>query len=148
MEVALANKFPDVTHRWCKWHVFQTIKSELGPAYTKEFKQELNKVCNHMLTHEEFEAGWAELIKKHGLKDNVYLSNRYDNRHMWAKAYFRGKFCAKQTSTQCSESANHVLKIFVPPAAPMHVFVEQYHKLLCDWNEKEDRMVHLDKMIM
>jgi len=147
MEVALANKFPDVTHRWCKWHVFQTIKSELGPAYTKEFKQELNKVCNHMLTHEEFEAGWAELIKKHGLKDNVYLSNRYDNRHMWAKAYFRGKFCAKQTSTQCSESANHVLKIFVPPAAPMHVFVEQYHKLLCDWNE-EDRMVHLDKMVM
>lgn len=147
MEVALASKLPHVTHRWCKWHVFRTIKVELGRSYTKDFKKALNKVCNHTLSTQEFEAAWSDLLSKHGLKDNVYLSNVYANREKWAKAYFMGKFCAKQTSTQRSESANHVLKCYVPPAASMHVFVEQYHKLLCDWNEREDAKVHEDKVV-
>ncbi|XP_034595561.1 protein FAR1-RELATED SEQUENCE 5 isoform X3 [Setaria viridis] len=146
MEVALANKFPEITHRWCKWHVFRTIKAELGQKYTKEFKEELNKMCNHMLTSEEFEAGWGALVTKHGLKNNVYMSNIYNNRHMWAKAYFSGKFCAKQTSTQRCESANHVLKGSLSPGATMHIFVEQYHKLLSELIEKEDGKEHEDKL--
>jgi hypothetical protein len=32
------------------------------------------------------------------------------------------------TSTQCSESANHVLKGYVPPGCPMHLFVKQFEK--------------------
>lgn len=146
MEAALANKLPQVTHRWCKWHVFRAIKRELGPKYTKEFKKGLNKVCNHALSPREFEAGWADLMKKHGLEADAYMSGIYENRKMWAKAYFMGKFCGKQTSTQWSESASRVLKGYLPPGAPMHVFVEQYHKLLCDWNEKEDAMVREDRM--
>lgn len=70
MEVALDNKFPKITHKWCKWHVFRTIKAELGQKYTKEFKKELNEICNRMLTPEEFEAGWHALMTKHGLKNN------------------------------------------------------------------------------
>ncbi|WVZ95679.1 hypothetical protein U9M48_041413 [Paspalum notatum var. saurae] len=95
MEVALANKLPQVTHRWCKWHVFRTIKVELGLKYTKEFKEGLNK----------------------------------------------------QASTERSESAKHVLKGYIPLGTPMHVFVEQHHKLLRDWNEKEDAKVHEDRMV-
>ena len=66
---------------------------------------------------------------------------------MWAKAYFRGNFCAKQTSTRQSESANYVLKGFVPPGATICM----YHKLcwlLSDWNEKEDTKVHEDKLVI
>ncbi|KAJ1261136.1 hypothetical protein BS78_09G005100 [Paspalum vaginatum] len=146
MEVALANKLPQVTHRWCKWHVFRTIKVELGLKYTKEFKEGLNKVCNHTLSPQEFEARWADLMKKHGLEADVYMSNIYENRKMWANAYFMGRFCGKQASTERSESAKHVLKGYVPLGAPMHVFVEQYHTLLRDWNEKEDAKIYEDRM--
>jgi len=38
-----------------------------------------NKVYNHMLTQEEFKAGWAALVAKHGLKNNVYMQNIYGN---------------------------------------------------------------------
>lgn len=145
MEVALTNKMPQVTHRWCKWHVFRTIKKELGPKYTKEFKKGLNSVCNHTVSPQEFEVGWADLMKKHGLEGDIYMSNIYVSRKMWAKAYFMGTFCAKQASTRRSESAKHVLKVYVPPDASMQVFLEQYHKLLRDLNEKEDAKVHEDK---
>lgn len=44
--------WPISSLRWCKWHVFRTIKAELGQKYTNEFEEELNKICNHMLTSE------------------------------------------------------------------------------------------------
>ena len=56
---------------------------------------------------------------------------------MWAKPYFSGTFCAKQTSTQRSESANHMLKNYVPPKCPMNGFVKQYGKLLYDQEQEE-----------
>ncbi|XP_047043527.1 protein FAR-RED IMPAIRED RESPONSE 1-like [Lolium rigidum] len=41
------------------------------------------------------------------------------------------------TSTQRSESANHMLKTYVPPGSAMHVFVKQYNKLLYDRDSEE-----------
>ncbi|XP_044325819.1 protein FAR1-RELATED SEQUENCE 9 isoform X1 [Triticum aestivum] len=63
-------------------------------------------------------------------KKNTYISHIYEVRTKWAKPYFRGIFCAKMTSTQRSESANHMLKGYVPASCPMHLFVRQYMRLL------------------
>lgn len=46
------------------------------------------------------------------------------------------------TSTQRSESANHMLKNYVPPGCPMHMFVQKYTRLQFDresenYEEKE-----------
>lgn len=41
------------------------------------------------------------------------------------------------TSTQRSESANHMLKNYVPPTCPMNVFVKQYGKLQYDREQEE-----------
>lgn len=51
-----------------------------------------------------------------------YLTRIYEVRTKCVKSYFKAKFCAEMTSTQCSESANHLLKGYVPASCPMHLF--------------------------
>jgi hypothetical protein len=68
-----------------------------------------------MLTKEEFEAAWNLMLSRYCLEKNPYLIQIYETHEKWAKPYFSGKFCARMTSTQRSESANHMLKTYFPP---------------------------------
>ncbi|PNT73303.1 hypothetical protein BRADI_2g56826v3 [Brachypodium distachyon] len=140
LTVAIERVLKNTTHRWCKWHVLKMAKERLGSVYTKysNFKPEFHKLINYSITMEEFEAAWEELLGKYDLKEHHFLTPIYEARHRWAKPYFSGIFCAKMTSTQRSESANHMLKGYVPPGAPMHLFVKQYNKLIADRISKED----------
>ncbi|XBI99945.1 hypothetical protein VPH35_019938 [Triticum aestivum] len=139
MEVAIEDVMPHTTHRWCKWHVLKKAKECLGPLLGKgsEFKQEFNKMVHHIVSEKEFEDGWACMVEKHGLQNNVFLTQIYETRMKWAKPYFMDVFCAKMTSTQRSESANHLLKGYVPPGSPMHLFVRQYEKMQFDRDSEE-----------
>jgi hypothetical protein len=105
---------------WCKWHVLRKAKEFLGPAYAKNtgFHDELHKICNHMLTIDEFESAWD---RKHGIQDHPFLTQIYDVWMKWAQPYFSGVFC--------SECANHMLKIYVTPGSNMNMFVKGYNKL-------------------
>lgn len=140
MELAIAEVLPGTKHRWCKWHVLRRAKESLGSVYTqnKDFRDELHKILEYMLTVEEFEAAWAKLIQKYGLQEHPMLTQIYELRQKWAKPYFAGVFCARMTSTQRSESANHMLKNFVPAGASMHMFVRNYQKLQFDRDSEEN----------
>ncbi|XBI20861.1 hypothetical protein VPH35_062073 [Triticum aestivum] len=139
MELAIEVELPNTVHRWCKWHVLKKAKESMGVLWSKnnEFKLEFHKLVHHMITEEEFEEGWRQMLEKYSLKKHPFLTQIYEVRHKWAKAYFRGVFCARMTSTQRSESANHLLKGYVPPGCPMHLFLKQFQKLQFDREAEE-----------
>ncbi|XP_047079695.1 protein FAR1-RELATED SEQUENCE 5-like [Lolium rigidum] len=147
MEVAIGMTLPGTIHRWCKWHVFRKAKEELGGIFSKQtgFKDAFNNVVNEMLTIDEFEKAWGRLIEDFGLVENSFMIRAFEARHKWAKPYFKDKYCARMTSTQRVESANHMLKTYVPRNSSMNKFVSQYNKLLKDRNEAEDSEEHKNK---
>ena len=51
------------------------------------------------------------------------------------------------TSTQPSESANHVLKTYIPRSAPMYLFVTQFDRLVTDRVADEGREEHATKQV-
>lgn len=140
MAAAIKLVYLDTKHRWCKWHVLKDTSKELGNVYLahKDFKDDFNKVVNHMLTKEEFEASWLEMIEKYDLHGNDFLAKAYRKREMWAKPYFTNIFCARMTSTQRSESANSMVKKFVPDKASLHQFITQLAKLVYMREQDDD----------
>ncbi|CAN6334678.1 unnamed protein product [Urochloa humidicola] len=149
MASALKKVWKDATHILCKWHVFKDAPSKLGPIYKKgsAFRKLFHKIINDMLTVDEFERAWAYMLDRFDLKENEYLSNLYDKKEQWAKAYFRDSFCARMSSTQRSESANHMLKKYVPRNCSMNRFIEQFNKLLFDRNNAEDTAEFQTKIV-
>ncbi|KAM0846298.1 hypothetical protein ACQ4PT_055757 [Festuca glaucescens] len=141
MRAAIKTEFPNTRHRWCKWHVLRKAKNSLGKAYSKHsfFKRDLHILLDVVVS---IETRWEALISTHHLKGNKYLIRAYENRAMWAKPYFADTFCAGMTSTQRSESANHLLKTYIPRSAPMHLFVSQYDRMITDREADEGREVH------
>ncbi|KAM0857454.1 hypothetical protein ACQ4PT_048439 [Festuca glaucescens] len=138
-EVAIGNVLPGTKHRWCKWHVLRKAKERLGALYGKnsQFKVDFHRIVNQMLTKEEFEGAWMHMLSMYALEKNPYLYQIYETRDKWAKPYFSGIFYVRTTSTQRSESANHMLKTYVPPGSAMHVFVKQFNQLLYDRDAEE-----------
>ena len=47
-------------------------------------------------------------MRKYNLVDNKFMKRIFKHRAKWAKPYFMDIFCAVMTSTQRSESANHM----------------------------------------
>lgn len=149
MAAALAEVWKGSKHLLCKWHMFKDAGAKLGPIYRKgsAFGKLFHKIINDMLTIEEFERVWDYMLNHFDLVENEYLRNIYNKREKWAKAYFKGTFCAKMLSTQRSESANHMLKRFVPSNCSMNRFVVQFNKLLFDRNEAENRAEYDTKIV-
>jgi hypothetical protein len=150
MGTALFSVMPETIHLWCKWHVLRKAPESLGPVYSKnsEFRHQFHKVLNAMLTRDEFEAAWDALIVKYELTEHPFMTMIYECREKWAKPFSNDKFCARMMSTQRVESANHMLKTYVPRNSPMNSFVLQYNNLLFDRAVEEDREEHMTKQVI
>jgi len=121
----------------------------LGAVYSKNctFKKKFHALLDDLVHEEEFEDRWRGLVAKYNLQENQFMTRAFSHRSMWAKPYFADTFCAGMTSTQRSESANHMLKTYIPRAAPMHLFVRQYSRLISDRESDEGREDHATKQV-
>ena len=105
------------------------------------------KVVNHMLTKDEFETARGISLDMYNLQKHPYMTQIYEIRSKWAKPYFSGVFRAKMTSTHRTESANLILKSYMPPKSRMHMFARQYMRLQLDperdesYEEKRTKIV-------
>ena len=142
-------EWKNTVHRWCKWHVLKRVNECLGSKYTsnKEFRDKFHLMLNEMLTVDEFEKCWAALLKQYGLEKNGFLQQIYETREKWVKSYFKGVFCARMTSTQRSESANHMLKNILSPGCTLHQFIQQYMKLQYIRDEEENYEERRNKLV-
>ncbi|XP_040376563.1 protein FAR1-RELATED SEQUENCE 5-like [Oryza brachyantha] len=121
MEIAIREVWLKSIHRVCKWHVLKNAKENLGNIYSKrnKFKEEFHKVLNEPQSIEEFLRAWSDLVQKYNLESSVYLRRMWDMKERWAPAYFRGHFFARMSTTQRSESMNHVLKKYIKPSSSL-----------------------------
>ncbi|TVU49926.1 hypothetical protein EJB05_01270, partial [Eragrostis curvula] len=140
MEAAIKTTIPSARHRWCRWHVLKKAKEYLGHVYSKysTFKKEFHHLITFVTYPREFELGYK-------LGGNKYLKRLFKKRSKWAKPYFMGVFCAGMTSTQRSESANHMLKRYIPRSAPMHLFVRKFSEFQFDREDQECKEKHFTK---
>lgn len=62
----------NTVHLWCKWHIFKDAPEEIGPVYRRNspLRDEFHYVINQMLTGDEFERAWDDMLKRYGLREN------------------------------------------------------------------------------
>ncbi|CAD6211561.1 unnamed protein product [Miscanthus lutarioriparius] len=149
MAAAIKTTLKGTRHRWCRWHVLRKANQKIGTPYSKKsaFKKKFNRLITDEILPSAFEKKWQELVKEYKLEGNNFMNRVYKMRGLWAKPYFMDIFCAGMTSTQRSESANHMLKRFIQRSAPMHIFISKFRDFQFDRNQEEEREIHLTKQM-
>nr|XP_023903983.1 protein FAR1-RELATED SEQUENCE 5-like [Quercus suber] len=82
MTKAIADVFPNATHRLCMWHLLQKVPEQLSHIYNKypHFQEEFYHCIDDTITIEEFELEWSKIMEKYRLRDNDWLGNLYMRR--------------------------------------------------------------------
>jgi hypothetical protein len=149
MTKAIKEVLPNTNHLWCKWHIFKDAPEEIGPVYREKgpFRRDFHYVINQMLTEDEFERAWDNLLTVYKLRENKFMKSCYKKKKKWAKPWCKDIYCARMASTQRSESANSLLKKVVPRNCSMNRFVDQYRKMLFLRASAEEVEEHKTKQV-
>ncbi|XP_014489810.1 protein FAR1-RELATED SEQUENCE 5-like [Vigna radiata var. radiata] len=138
MANAIEEVFPNIRHRWYLWHIMKKL-----PKKFQSFKNYLPiKADIHALIYDcgsprDFENGWEELLTKHALEGNDWLSNLYEERMKWVPCYLRSDFWAGMSTTQRSEGMNAFFDGFINSSTTLHQFVVQFDNALRVKAQKE-----------
>ncbi|XP_024961492.1 protein FAR1-RELATED SEQUENCE 5 isoform X3 [Cynara cardunculus var. scolymus] len=136
---AIMQVFPDIRHRFCKWHIFKKCQEKLSHVFLKypNFEADFHKCVNLTDSVDEFETCWLSLVDKYDLRDHEWLQAIYSSRIQWVPVYLRDTFFAEMSITQRSDSMNSYFDGYVNASTTLNQFVKLYEKALESRNEKE-----------
>lgn len=128
--------FPEASHRLCCWHLARNAQTNVNNT---EFTRDFRRCMLNAYSEEEFERKWKLIVDKHEAILNEWVRKMYDERHMWAEAFLRGKFFGGMRSTQRSEVMNAYLNHYVNRRLWLIDFVKQMNRLMNRQREGEGK---------
>ncbi|KAJ3672365.1 hypothetical protein LUZ60_007086 [Juncus effusus] len=139
MSRAIANVWPNTTHRLCVWHMYQNAAKHLSHVFngSKSFERDFSNCVYDCDDEEEFLEAWNDMIEKYELSQNKWLTELFEIRKKWALVYGRQVFCADMKSTQRSESFNSIIKRYLRPTQRLLDFFNHYERLLEERRDAE-----------
>ncbi|XP_016195160.1 protein FAR1-RELATED SEQUENCE 5-like [Arachis ipaensis] len=131
---AVRDVFPEVRHRLYAWHLIRNATSNVGnPAFTYKFR----KIMLGDYEIPVFKRKWVQLIEEFGLEDKPWVNNMYEEKHMWATAYIRGKFFAGFRTTSRCQVLHSVVARYVGSQYDLISFVEHFQRCVSHLRFKE-----------
>ncbi|KAI3750370.1 hypothetical protein L2E82_21004 [Cichorium intybus] len=126
---AVKKLFPDTRHRFCAWHIKKHELEHLRPyvARYSDFQESYREWVKSD-TVEEFETRWEVIRGKYELESNCWVSEMYNQRIHWAKAFLKDTFFAGMTTSGRSESIHSFFDGYVNSRTMLNEFVLQYDK--------------------
>ncbi|XP_052627548.1 protein FAR1-RELATED SEQUENCE 5-like [Lactuca sativa] len=136
---AIKKVFPDARHRFCAWHIKKHELEHLRPYISRysDF-QESYKEWVMSDTIEEFETMWEVIRDKYKLENNCWITDMYNQRIHWAKAFLKDIFLAGMTTSGRSESINSFFDDFVNSSTMLNDFLVQYDKAVVSRRAAEE----------
>lgn len=119
--------FPKASHRLCCWHLARNAQTNVNNT---EFTRDFRQCMLNAYSEEEFERKWKLMVDKHEAVLNEWVCKMYDDRHMWAEVFLRGKFFGGMRSTQRWEGMNAYLNHYVNRRLRLIDFVKQMDRLM------------------
>ncbi|XP_076887985.1 protein FAR1-RELATED SEQUENCE 5-like [Bidens hawaiensis] len=123
--------FPKPRHRFCSWHIKKHQIEHLR-ALTVHYCdiEEPYKQWIKSNIVEEIENQWEFLCGKYQFESGSWITEMYNQRKYWAKAFLKDCFFASMTSSGRSESIHSFFDGFVNSNTMLNEFVIQYDNVV------------------
>ncbi|XP_015940948.1 protein FAR-RED IMPAIRED RESPONSE 1-like [Arachis duranensis] len=97
----------------------------------------MSHVVWNSYTKDAFDRNWNDFLLKYGLGRNKWLSELYEDRHIWIQVYLDHHFWAGMRSTQRSKSIHSFFNKFITLNSSLRQFVKQYDNCLASIEQRE-----------
>ncbi|XP_042457790.1 protein FAR1-RELATED SEQUENCE 5-like [Zingiber officinale] len=136
---AIHMTLPETCHRLCLWHILQNSTVYVSHVSNNDtnFQQDFKDCIHEEGSEDEFCSKWVRLIHKYDLAGNTWLEDLYAARERWALVYHKNSFYAFMMTMQWSDNMKKHFKNHFNRKLPLQKFLEQYHKSLYRFREKE-----------
>ncbi|CAH9115561.1 unnamed protein product [Cuscuta epithymum] len=134
MRDAIKQVFPNASHRLCAWHLHKNACENVKKS---DFLTDFMKAMYYNFSPDEFEEYWKQIVSKHNLVGNKWVTKTYEIKHMWATAYFRDKFFGRiRTTSQC-EAINALIKRYVRRKSSIFEFTHSFERAVREYRNNE-----------
>lgn len=145
MEVALPLILPNTFQHFCKWNVTHKSANKIGNVYRDKVTMDgLHNFITNTESTDIFDIKWQKWVERYNLQSNKWLQDLLHVRHKWYPPYLIDHFFIGMSTTQKSETMNHLVKMHTKPFFTIYIFVGSLEIILLGLRDKEMRKDNQD----